>query len=87
MRVDENCLMKVEVISIRVFKKSEKIYVYKTSLTLKTITLLHLRYVVDQTFNPLVPGGNKKVRQLKQTCSFQLQVCLSMCDLFVTTRH
>ena len=24
---------------------------------------------------------------LKQTCSFQLQVCLSMCDLFVTTRH
>ena len=24
---------------------------------------------------------------LKQTCSFQLQVFLSMCDLFVTTRH
>ena len=24
---------------------------------------------------------------LKQTWSFQLQVCLSMCDLFVTTRH
>ena len=24
---------------------------------------------------------------IKQTCSFQLQVCISMCDLFVTTRH
>ena len=34
-------------------------------------------------FNPLMPGGNKKVT--KQ--NFQLQVCLSMRDLFVTTRH
>ena len=24
---------------------------------------------------------------LKQTCSFQMQVCLNMCDLFVTMRH
>ena len=23
----------------------------------------------------------------KQTCSFQVQVCLSMCDLLVDTRH
>ena len=30
-------------------------------------------------FNLLMPGGNKKC--------FQLQVCLSMCELFVTTRH
>ena len=28
--------------------------------------------------NPVMPGGNKKVTQ---------KVCLSMCDLFVTTRH
>ena len=33
-------------------------------------------------FNPLMPGGNKKV-----TKSRKLQVYLSMCDLFVTTRH
>ena len=39
------------------------------------------------SFNLLMPGANKKARILKQTCSFQLQVCLSMCDLFVTTRH
>ena len=38
-------------------------------------------------FNPLMPGGNKKVHIIKQTCSFQLQVCLNMSDLFVTTRH
>ena len=30
---------------------------------------------------------SKRSYILKQTCSFQLQVCLSMCDLFVTTRH
>ena len=29
----------------------------------------------------------KRSTILKQTCSFQLQVCLSMCDLFVTTRY
>ena len=31
-------------------------------------------------FKPLMPGGNKKV---PHTLSVQLQVCLSMCDLFV----
>ena len=34
-----------------------------------------------------MPGGKKRSHILKQTCSFQLQVCLSMWDLFVTTRH
>ena len=37
--------------------------------------------------NPLIPDGKKRSHVLKQSCSFQLQVCLSMCDLFVTTRH
>ena len=32
-------------------------------------------------------GGKKSSHILKQICSFQLQVCFSMCDLFVTTRH
>ena len=36
-------------------------------------------------FNPLMPGGNKKVNILKGHTCFQLQVYLSMCDLFVTT--
>ena len=30
-------------------------------------------------FNPLMPGGNKKVTHT--------YTCLSICDLFVTTRH
>ena len=29
----------------------------------------------------------KRSHILKQTCSFELQVCLNMCDLYVTTRH
>ena len=29
----------------------------------------------------------KSLHMLKQTCSFQQQVCLSMPDLFATTRH
>ena len=29
----------------------------------------------------------KRSHILKQTCSCQPQVCLSMCDLFVTTKH
>ena len=29
----------------------------------------------------------KRSHMLKQTCTFQLQVCLSMRDLFVGTRH
>ena len=40
--------------------------------------------------NPLMLGGNKKFTPTptpKQTCSFQSQVCLNMCELFVTTRH
>ena len=36
-------------------------------------------------FNPLMPGGNKKVTHTYT--NLKLQVCLSMCDLFVTTRH
>ena len=35
------------------------------------------------TINPLMPGGNKKVTYNLT----KLQVCLTMCDLFVTTRH
>ena len=31
---------------------------------------------LQMSFNPLMPGGNKKVTHT-----------LSMCDLFVTTRH
>ena len=41
------------------------------------------RYTVY--FNLLMPGDNEKVTHTY--CSFQLQVCLSMCDIFVTTRH
>ena len=29
----------------------------------------------------------KRSHILKETCSFELQVCLSICDFFVTTRH
>ena len=32
--------------------------------------------------NPLMPGGNEKV-----ACTLTQLFCLSMCDLFVTTRH
>ena len=35
--------------------------------------------------NPLMPVVTKKSHIIKQTCSFQLHVCLSMRDLFVTT--
>ena len=31
--------------------------------------------------------STKRSHILKQTCSFQLQVCLSMCDLLVDIRH
>ena len=31
--------------------------------------------------------STKRLHILKQTCSFQLQVCLSMCDLLVDIRH
>ena len=31
--------------------------------------------------------STKKSHIPKQTCSFQLQVCLSMCDLLVDIRH
>ena len=37
--------------------------------------------------NPLMPGGKKRSHILKQTYTWKLQVCLSMCDLFVTTGH
>ena len=36
---------------------------------------------------PLMPVGKKRSYILKQNSSLQLQVCLSMCDFFVTTRH
>ena len=31
--------------------------------------------------------STKRSHILKQTCSFQLQVCLSMCDILVDIRH
>ena len=31
--------------------------------------------------------STKRLHILKQTCSFQLHVCLSMCDLLVDSRH
>ena len=34
-------------------------------------------------FNPLEAGGNKRSYIPKQTCSFQVQVCLSMYDLLL----
>ena len=37
--------------------------------------------------NPLLPDATKRSHIFKQTCNFQLQVCLSVCDLFVTTKH
>ena len=33
--------------------------------------------------NPLVPGGNKRPYIFKQTCSFYVQVCLSMYDILL----
>ena len=53
----------------------------------KTPFSLHCFLEVLVNFNPLMPGGNKKVTILKQSCIWKLQVCLSMCDLFVTTWH
>ena len=44
-------------------------------------------YIHNCQFNLLTPVGKKRSHKLKQTCSFQLQVSLSMCELFVTTRH
>ena len=35
-------------------------------------------------FNPLMPGGNKIPYTLNQTCSWKLQICLSVYDLLVT---
>ena len=37
--------------------------------------------------NTLCLVSTKRPRILKQTCTFQLQICLSMCDLLVDTRH
>ena len=34
-------------------------------------------------FTPLTTGGNKRSYVLKQTCTFQLQVCLSVYDLLL----
>ena len=40
-----------------------------------------LSIMIKQSINhPLMPSGNKKV-------THTLSMCLSMCDLFVTTRH
>ena len=36
------------------------------------------------SFTPLLPGGNKSSYVLKQTCSWELQVYLSMYDLLLT---
>ena len=36
---------------------------------------------IGKVFNPLMPVVTKRSHILKQTCSFQLQVCLSMSDL------
>ena len=33
--------------------------------------------------NPFIPSGNKRSYILKQTCSFYMQVCLSMYDLWL----
>ena len=38
----------------------------------------------DNNFNPLMPDGNKKVMH---TSSWKLHNCLSMCDLFVISKH
>ena len=50
---------------------------------------LQIYFIIQKRkmLNPLMPGGNKKVNILKQTCRGKLKVCLSMRDLFVTTRH
>ena len=38
-------------------------------------------YNVSCSFDPFVPGDHLKVTPNKETCSFQLQVCVSKCDL------
>ena len=38
-------------------------------------------------FKALVSGRPLKVTHIKQTCTWKLQACLSICDLLVDTRH
>ena len=41
----------------------------------------------DYFINSLMPGTTKRSHIFKETCSFQVQVCLSMCDLLLCTRQ
>ena len=61
------------------------------------INIIWYLWFLFWSFNPLVPGVTKRshiLKQtsswnhiLKQTCSSKLQFCLSMCNLFVSTRY
>ena len=59
---------------------------WKKSIIL-SYTILIRKIEKNDDFKLLMPGDNKRSHILKQTCSFQLKVYLSICDLFVTTRH
>ena len=49
-------------------------------------SLIHEYYIKPTPIrNPLTLVFNKRIYILKQTCSFQPQVCLSMYDLLVDT--
>ena len=43
-------------------------------------------YFQNACINPLMPGGNKKLTYNETNLQLKA-VCLSMCDLFVTTSH
>ena len=67
---DEKFFLKeIEITSICVFKRVRKIYVCRTSFTLKKIKLLCLRSVVDQIFNTSFFHKNRSTTYLTTTPS------------------
>ena len=59
-------------------------------LNLKQLRALNIKHMIKITAKSLTLQclvSTKRSHILKQTCRFQLQVCLSMCDLLVDTRH
>ena len=55
-------------------------YIFKVPIDFKELP-------VHTTDNVLVPEFTERSYILKQTCSFQLQVCFTIYDLSVDTRH
>ena len=68
------------------YKSTFSVYSFK-----KLVFRLSVFCVFAYCFKPLMPGGNKKgytnLNKPEAERSAFSCVCLSMCDLFVTTRH